>query len=315
MRGMMTKVTVLRVVFCALFLTVAAWSGPVRAEDASVIRASRVDGAVTKNGAPLREGDIVQRDEKIVTGANSAALLSWSNGSMVEIYPDTALMVRGVTYESDRKLEKSLLSLEKGRIFAKAQVPEHLFNHFEVSSGGVVVMTQGAELALKYEEAEKKSTAWSLLGVVIVDMETQKVRIEDGQQAVVRAGAKPENPVAIQEKVKEGLVKTSKRLGGSLLADEEIASPGGPLSVKIGGVKNRRGNAPYTVKFKALVRGGSGKIKSIDWSFGDGESASGKEAKHTFTQGVYVVVLQVEDENGQKSTAQLNISVEENCGC
>jgi PKD repeat protein len=99
------------------------------------------------------------------------------------------------------------------------------------------------------------------------------------------------------------------------LIEDEPAAAGGPLQVRIGGVKNRRGNAPYTVTFKALVRGGSGRIKTIHWSLGDGKQASGREVQHTFTQGVYAVTVQAEDENGQKASAQLNISVEEECGC
>lgn len=315
MKHAMEKVLILSVVICSILFMLTAGAVPARADDASVVRASRVDGNVTKNGVPLKEGDIVQRDEKIAAGANSAALLTWSNGSMVEVYPETTLVLRGVMYEGDRKLEKSLLTLEKGRVFVKAQVPENLFSHFEINAGGISVMTQGAEFAFKYDEGEKKSTIWSLLGVLIVDMDTRKVRIEDGQQVVLKAGTKPENPAPMPEKIRESLGKTSKRLGGSLLVEEETSSTGGPLGIRIGGVMNRRGNAPYTVKFKALTKGGSGRVKSINWSFGDGESASGKEAQHTFTQGVYVVIVQVEDENGQKATAQLNISVEENCGC
>ena len=175
--------------------------------------------------------------------------------------------------------------------------------------------TQGAEFAIKYDSAGKKSTIWSLLGTVIVDMDTQKVRIDDGMQADIVAGAKLENPVPMPEKMKNALAGVSKKLGGSLLAEDETWTPGGPLSLKIGGVRNRRGQSPYTVKFKALVNGGSGKIKSVTWDFGDGENASGKDVQHTFTQGIYVVVVQVEDENGQKATAQINISVEQNCNC
>lgn len=284
------------------------------AEDASIVRATRVDGTVKKNGVPLREGEIVQRDEKIETKANSAVVLTWSNGSIIEIYPETSIVLKGVIFESDRKLEKTLLTLEKGRIFAKAQVPEHLFGHMEISAGDVTVMTQGAEFAFKYEDSEKKSTVWSLLGTVLADIGTKRVRIEEGQQAILKRGSGLESPAQIADRTKEALMKTSKRLGGSLLA-EETMSAGGPLKVKIGGVRNRRGDAPYTVKFKAIVGGGSGKIKSINWDFGDGESTAGKEAQHKFTQGVYVVVVYVEDENGQKTTAQISISVEENCGC
>ncbi len=78
---------------------------------------------------------------------------------------------------------------------------------------------------------------------------------------------------------------------------------------------NRRGNVPFKVNFKALVKGGSGKAKSITWDFGDGESAATKEAEHIFTQGLYVVILRVVDTNGEKASAQIGISVEVDCGC
>ncbi len=280
----------------------------------SAIRVTQADGSVLLNGKTLREGDLINRDDRIETKAGSSVVLTWSNGSILEIYPESVIILKGVMYEGDRKLETSLLTLEKGRIFAKAQVPEHLFSHFEIGAGSAAIMTQGAEFAVKYEDIEKKITTWSLVGSVIVDISGNRVKVDEGQQTVLKIGTKPESPVQIPDKTKEGLSKTSKRLGGSLLIEEEPVS-GGPLKIKIGGVKNRRGNSPYTVKFKAIVGGGSGKAKSIRWDFGDGESSFGKDAQHTFTQGVYIVVLTVEDENGQKATAQLNISVEADCGC
>ena len=288
---------------------------PATAQDASIIRATRVDGTVTRNDRPLKEGEVVGRDDRIVAAPNSAAVLTWSNGSMVEMYPETVLVIGGVVYEGEKKLERTLLTLHRGRLFAKAQVPEHLFNHFELRVGDTSITTQGAELAVRYEEGEKRSTLWSLIGVVIAEMDTHKVRIDEGQQAILKSGAKPDPPAAMPERTREALIKTSKRLGGSLLGDEEPGSSGGPLQVRIGGIKNRRGNAPYTVTLKAVVRGGSGRIKFVSWSLGDGTSASARDVQHTFTQGVYVVVVRVEDENGQKASAQLNISVEEQCGC
>jgi hypothetical protein len=288
---------------------------PGAAQDASVVRVTRVDGTVTKDGRPLKEGDILQRDEKIMTGPTSAAVLTWTNGSIAEVYPETILLLRGIVFEGEKKLEKTLLTLERGRLFMKAQVPEHLFKYCEISVGSFQIMTQGAELALRYEESESRATVWSLIGVVLAESGGQKARIEEGQQVMLKSGAKPEAPAAMAERTRDALNKTSKRLGGSLLIEDEPAAAGGPLQVRIGGVKNRRGNAPYTVTFKALVRGGSGRIKAIHWSLGDGKQASGREVQHTFTQGVYAVSVQAEDENGQKASAQLNISVEEECGC
>jgi PKD domain len=292
------------------------WIPPATPQEASVVRATRVDGKVTKNDRPLKEGDVVQRDDTLVSGPDSAAVLTWSNGSMVEMYPETMLTLRGIVFEGEKKLERTLLTLEAGRVFMKAQVPEHLFNTSEISVGKLLVMTQGAELAIRYESAAKRTTVWSLLGTVLADTGSHKVRIEDGQQAVLLAGVQPEAAALIPERTREALKNTSKRLGGSLLIEEEeTASSGGPLQVRIGGVKNRRGNAPYGVSFRVVVRGGSGRIKAINWSLGDGDSASGREVRHTFTQGVYVVIVQIEDENGQKASAQLNISAEDQCGC
>ena len=304
------EMLVLVVLLCSIMVSGLI---PAYAQE-STIRVTQADGTVTVNGKALREGDVIKREDRIETKGNSSAVLAWSNGSIVEVYPDTSLVLKGVMFEGDRKLEMTLLTLEKGRIFAKAQVPEHLFSHFEIKVGNIPIMTQGAEFALKYDDAGKEFTVWSLLGRVAVDVGTSKLRIDDGQQAVQKIGGSVAAPVQMQDKTKDSLMKVSKRLGGSLLVEEELAS-GGPLKVKIGGVKNRRGDAPYTVKFKAIVGGGSGKVKSIRWDFGDGESSMGKDAQHTFTQGVYAVVLTVEDENGQKATAQLNISVEESCGC
>ena len=305
-------------VVCAMVLfSCVALFGVISAgaEDASIVRVTQADGTVTKNGAPLREGDLVQRDDTITAKARSSVILTWSNGSVVELYPDTEIVLKGVMFEGDRKLETTLLALEKGRIFAKAQVPEHIFCHFEVTAGNVPIMSQGAEFAVSYNEAEKTSTVWSLLGTVIIDMGTTRNRLEDGQYAVLKAGGAQGNVMPMADKMKEALLKASKRLGGSLLIEEMAVSLGGKCTCKIGGVKNRRGSSPYTVLFKALTSGGSGRIKAIRWDFGDGESATVKEVKHTFTQGVYVVVLSIEDESGEKATAQVNISVEENCGC
>ena len=285
------------------------------ADDASTVRVTRVDGAVTLNGVPLKEGTAITRDGNVEAPANAAAVLTWSNGSMVELYPGSSLVLRGVIYEADRKLEKSLLTLEKGRIFVKAQVPEHLFAHFEVSAGDTPFMSQGAEFALSYNEKGKELTVWSLLGVVVADLRGTRVRVNEGEQLVHALAGAAGSPAPMPAKTKEALQKNSQRLGGSLLADEALGTPGGTLVAKIGGVRNRRGNAPYTVKFKALTGGGSGKLKSINWQFGGGAGAEGREAEYTFTQGVYVVVLTVEDENGQKASAQMNISVEQDCGC
>jgi hypothetical protein len=297
------------------------WSALVLADEESTVRIAQSDGVVdiVKSGAaarPAKEGDVLGRGDRLVVRDKSAALLMWSNGSMVKVYPNTEIVLAGVSFDLEKKMEKTLLDLEKGRVFVKAQVPEHLFSEFKLRMGGLDVRTQGAEFATAYDPAKKSFTAWSLYGLLISDLGTARVRIDDGRQGTLTEGAKltSDDLKPMDDKLRQSLAKVSKDMGGSL-REAELAAPGGKLITKIGGVANRRGSAPYKVNFKALTAGGSGKIKSYAWEFGDGSSGSGREVEHTFTQGLYVVILRVEDENGQKATGQTGISVEADCGC
>jgi hypothetical protein len=299
------------------------WGAVAWADEESSVRLTQSDGSVEikRSGAqdwkPAKEGDTLDRGDRLAARDKSGALLFWSNGSMVKVYPNTEIELAGVSFDLEKKMEKTILDLHKGRLFIKAQVPEHLFSEFQVRVGALSVRTQSAEFAINHDADKKSFTAWSVIGRLVIDVGTDRLRIDDGQQGTVTAGVKPA-PDAVKpmdDKIKQSLAKLSKDLGGSLFAGEIAGAAGGKLAAKIGGVANRRGNTPYKVNFKAVVGGGSGKIKAITWDFGDGESASTKEAEHTFTQGLYVVILRVEDENGEKASAQTGISVEADCGC
>ncbi len=296
------------------------WSLVAAAEDASIVRISQSDGNVEilksglKDWKPAKEGDVLERGDRAVAHDKSAALLTWSNGSMAKLYPNTEIELSGVSFDLEKKLEQTILDLVKGRVFIKAQVPEHLFADFRVRMGGLSARAQGAEFAVHYDSDKKTYTTWTILGRVVAETAGDVLRIDEGSQATIQAGVKPGGTTAMDDKLKQSLTKVSKDLGGSLLI-EEVSAAGGKFAVKIGGVASRRGNAPYKVSMKALAKGGSGKLKSISWEFGDGESAKTKDVEHTFTQGLYVVILRAEDENGEKATAQTAISVEADCGC
>lgn len=297
------------------------WSALALADEESTVRITQADGSVeivksgAKAGRPAKEGDVLERGDRIKAGDKSAALLMWSNGSMVKVYPNTEVTLAGVSFDLEKKMERTLLDLDRGRIFAKAQVPEHLFTEFRVRMGALDLRSQGAEFACAHDVEKKSVTAWSLVGRLVTDVGSDRLRIDDGQQSTIVAGAKPEGAKAMDDKMRQSLAKVSKDMGGSLLVEESSGATGGKLVAKIGGVAARRGSTPFKVNFKAVVKGGSGKLKSVGWDFGDGESSTAKEAEHTFTQGLYVVILRVEDENGEKASAQTGISVEADCGC
>lgn len=305
-----------------LVFVFVVWSAIAGADDASSVRLTQSDGSVevrrsgAQNWAAIKEGEVLERGDRLRAGDKSAAVLMWSNGSMAKLYPNTEIGLAGVSFDLEKKMEKTFLDLEKGRVFVKAQVPEHLFMEMKIRLGGLDIRSQGAEFALAYDADKKSYTVWTLVGRVVADVGSDRLRVDAGQQAMVASGTKAtqEYVKPMDDKVNQSLAKVSKDMGGSLLT-EEISGAGGKFVAKIGGVANRRGNAPFKVNFKALTSGGSGKLKSIHWDFGDGESATTREVEHTFTQGLYVVILRVEDENGNKDSAQTGISVEADCGC
>ncbi len=306
-----------------LTVVLLMWGVLAWAEDASSVRIAQSDGSVeirrsgAKDWRPAKEGDVLERGDRLAARDKSAAVLLWSNGGMAKVYPNTEIGLAGVSFDLEKKMEKTFLDLDRGRVFVKAQVPEHLFMEMKIRMGGLEVRSQGAEFALAYDPDKKSYTAWTLVGRLVADAGTERIYIDEGFQAKIAAGAKPakDDVKGMDDKIKQSLAKVSKDMGGSLLTEEVAAAPGGKLVAKIGGVASRRGNTPFKVNFKALIAGGSGKLKSITWDFGDGESAAAKETQHTFTQGLYVVILRVEDENGAKASAQTGISVEADCGC
>ena len=304
-----------------LALVLAAFDGAA-AEDASELRLTRVDGQATvkhygvEKSSGAEEGAILVRGDVVETADKSFVVVSWSNGSMVRVYPNSRISIDGIVLDLEKKTESSNVVLEKGRIFVKAQSPENLFTEFRIRASRLTYLSQGAEFALALD-GDGGTSLYTLLGRVVTDVDNQRYRIDDGKQFVAKSPPEGKDVAAesgMSEKTRETLKQTSKDLGGSLLAEEE-GKAGGPLKIRVGGVLARRGNAPYKVTFKALVSGGSGRIKKIEWDFGDGTKASTRAAEHTFTQGLYIVILRVEDENGEKAAAQINISAELDCGC
>ena len=210
------------------------WAAASWAQDGPSVRITQSDGNVEirKSGAqawkPAKEGDALERGDSVVAKDKSAALLLWSNGSMVKVYPNTEITLAGVSLDLEKKMENTILDLQKGRMFVKAQVPEHLFTEFKVRMGALDVRTQGAEFAITHDADKKSFTAWTLLGRLVADVGTLRVRIDEGRQGTITAGTKPKTDdlKPMDEKIKQSLTKVSKDLGGACVRTRLSARAG-----------------------------------------------------------------------------------------
>lgn len=64
------------------------------------------------------------------------------------------------------------------------------------------------------------------------------------------------------------------------------------------------------VRFISEIQGGSGSWRDVTWNFGDGETARGLSAVHTFSApGVYRVQFVAHDERGAEIERTISVSV------
>ena len=87
-----------------------------------------------------------------------------------------------------------------------------------------------------------------------------------------------------------------------------------PLLIAEAGA-NQSATTGEIVKFDGSKSTGNFGIKSYKWNFGDGGSATGANVTHIFTQpGNYTVILEVTDNQGNRASDSLTVTVEQSSG-
>ncbi len=99
---------------------------------------------------------------------------------------------------------------------------------------------------------------------------------------------------------------------GNSSASQSIVVDARPAPLVAGiQISNITGALPRTVTFTAVISGGTGTFRSVNWSFGDGGSGVGTSIQYSFVRpGDFPVVLQVIDSSGAaaRASAWVNVS-------
>ncbi|MBP6465255.1 MAG: PKD domain-containing protein, partial [Rubrivivax sp.] len=99
---------------------------------------------------------------------------------------------------------------------------------------------------------------------------------------------------------------------GQYAVSGNFFTPGSQPPTSVISASTLRGVAPLAIAFSgAASRDPDGSLVAYDWSFGDGGSASGATASHTYSApGSYAAVLRVTDNTGLTASSTVTITVD-----
>jgi hypothetical protein len=158
---------------------------------------------VAKVGTQVNQGD------QIITGADSRAKIVMSDRNIINVSPNTKLVIE--QYVSDEKSKNVKLSLLEGKIRTNVeQKYDNDKNKFEIRTPTAVAGVRGTQFITSYSEASKKTEVITLQGQVefrnVVagnsNAKEETVVVQKGEQSSVGSGgAAPEPPKKVPPEI------------------------------------------------------------------------------------------------------------------
>lgn len=174
------------------------------------------DWSDAKIGLVLEEGD------KIKTGADSEAVLQWANGHKLKVY---ALSVVNIDQLSSRgTTEKTGLSIEEGKIFAKANKLKSDNSSFSVATPTAVAGVRGTQFLIDVTEGE--STIALLEGSLDIVSDSVEMILEENMQVMFDADMETAPQAeGLDPSLRNEMESESKSLGSVTPAGSSSAAP------------------------------------------------------------------------------------------
>ncbi len=130
----------------------------------------------------LKEGDAIK------TGAESAAILKFGDGSVVKVSPGSDLKIK--TYREEKGVFARRLRLALGRIWVRAR---HIIGgYFEVETPCAVAGIRGTDFSVAAEPDQTYVSCWR--GATAVTAKNWTVVVKAGHETRVKRGRKPMRP-------------------------------------------------------------------------------------------------------------------------
>ncbi len=204
---------------------------------------------VAKVGTKVNQGD------QIITGLDSRAKIVMSDRNIINVSPNTKVIIE--EYVNDAKSKNVKLGLLEGKIRTNVeQKYDNDKNKFEIRTPTAVAGVRGTQFITSYSEATKKTEVITLQGQVefrnivagnSTGAKEEKVVVEKGEQSSVGSGGAPPEP---PKRVPADVIKEVER--ETNVKNKEAPSaqnpPPPPASQNQNGKKNPNEDKPPLVE-------------------------------------------------------------------
>lgn len=160
--------------------------------------------AVLERGAgparPLRAGDALEAGDRLRTGDEASLVIGFSDGSTLQLYPRTEIVLRRLGGYYGAELVDVLVELERGRLASEVEKLDGGASTFELHSPAMISAVRGTDFRVSFaddtggEGKDGRGTTEVLRGEVTAAAAGARVALPAGFGTFSAAGAPPAPP-------------------------------------------------------------------------------------------------------------------------
>lgn len=225
-------VGLLTAMLAGLPLAEAQAPGPGAAQVVSLTGTLAVK-AFRQEARMLRLNDPVQQGDELITGENSQAVLTLSDGSTVVIYPDSRVLI------NERSADiRELLHLFLGSLKVHIEKLTGRPNPNKLTTPTAVIAVRGTTFSVFVDDTDSTLVAVDegLVGVANIQIPEQEVLLRAGQRTWVRRGQPPQQAQAFRGRSERADLIPARSGNGP-----GMDSRGGPMAADMQAMDNRAG--------------------------------------------------------------------------
>ncbi len=218
-----------RIIFSTIIAV--AMFGAAAAASSSQAFISNIEGDVTIQASPTSGWYPAKNNMKLSEGASirtapdAQVFLAWGDGNSLKIGPLSIIRIDTLMSDAATGGAKSELSMEKGRLFAKAAKLKTPDSTFVIKTPTAIAGVRGTAFECTLEPDTKNLSVSVLEGEVYVQAGDIEVILTEGFETFVEPGGLPQEPVEIPEDRMMDMRSTSSEAAPAEQAEPVAAEP------------------------------------------------------------------------------------------